>query len=437
MDESTRVGGAKGALVPVTRLAVAVARGADAGSFVELAPGETASVGTAEDNDVRLRDVLVSRYHVEIAPSREGIRVRDLGSTNGTFLGSARIEAAVVPRGTQLRLGESVIVVDAAEPKAPASPSADELPGLVIESDAMREIARRVRAIAALTSPVLVQGETGTGKELVTRAIHDLSSAQGGPFVVVDCGALPAALLEAELFGHEKGAFTGAERTRKGAFERAEGGSVFLDEVGELPLVAQATLLGVLERRCFRRVGGDQEIRTSARVLAATNRDLRQEVNRGTFRADLYYRLAVGRIGVPPLRERSEEIPALARHFAREISGTDAAIDEGVALALSRSSWPGNVRELRGAVERVLAFGPAEAGAPQDEPPRVERRGPERAEETPRYRDAKAAAIAAFERAYLTKLLEDAGQNVSEAARRARMDRPYLIALAKRYGLRG
>ena len=436
MDEATRVGGAKGTHGPVRSVAVAVARGADAGVLVELPPGEGASVGTAEDNAVRLRDPTVSRYHVEIAPSREGIRVRDLGSTNGTFLGSARLEAAIVPRGTQLRIGDTVILVDAAEARSASSIGEEGLPGLVIESDAMREIAKRVRSIAALSSPVLVQGETGTGKELVTRAIHDLSATKDGPFVVVDCGALPAALLEAELFGHEKGAFTGAERVRKGAFERAAGGSVFLDEVGELPLVAQASLLGVLERKSFRRIGGDHEIRSTARVLAATNRDLRQEVNRGTFRADLYYRLAVGRIGVPPLRERPEEIPALARHFAREIAGSDAAIDESVAAALARSSWPGNVRELRGAVERVIAFGPAEAGVSQTDAPPFEPRETERAEETPRYRDAKAAAIASFERAFLTKLLDESGQNVSEAARRARMDRPYLIALAKRYGLR-
>jgi transcriptional regulator with GAF, ATPase, and Fis domain len=436
MDESTRVGGAKSAQGPVTRLAIAVARGPDAGSFAEIGAGETASIGTAEDNDVRLRDPTVSRYHLELAPARDGIRVRDLGSTNGTFLGSVRIETAVVPRGTQLRVGDSVIVVDGAEPKAPVPPSMDELPGLVIASEPMREIARRVRSIAALASPVLVQGETGTGKELVTRAIHDLSPVKDGPFVVVDCAALPAALLEAELFGHEKGAFTGAERTRRGAFERAEGGSVFLDEVGELPLVAQATLLGVLERKSFRRVGGDVEIKTSARVLAATNRDLRQEVNRGAFRADLYYRLAVGRIGVPPLRDRPEEIPTLARHFARELTGTDSAIDDAVIEALSRSSWPGNVRELRGAVERVIAFGPAEAGVEQPPPgsqPKVDAAAIEGIE---RYRDAKAAAIAAFDREYLTKLLEETNHNVSEAARRARMDRPYLIALAKRYGLR-
>ncbi len=441
MDEPTREGSTRRALEPVTRLSIAVARGPDAGAYVELATGDAASIGTAEDNDLRLTDRTVSRYHLEITPSRDGIRVTDLGSTNGTFLGAVRLGAGIVPRGTQLRLGDTVLLVDAASAATSAPPSDVDLPGMVIVSDAMRDVAKRVHAIAPLPSPVLVQGETGTGKELVTRAIHDLGPRSGGPFVVVDCGALPAALLEAELFGHEKGAFTGAERARSGAFERADGGTIFLDEVGELPLVAQAALLGVLERRQFRKVGGDREQTVSVRVLSATNRDLRQEVNRGTFRADLYYRLAVGRVAIPPLRERPEEIAALARHFARELTGTEGALDDAVLAALSLGTWPGNVRELRGAVERVIAFGPAEAGvemATGSPPPEKSARETSdgEAEALPRYRDAKAEAIAAFDRAYLSKLLEGAGDNVSEAARRARMDRPYLIALLKRHGLR-
>jgi transcriptional regulator with GAF, ATPase, and Fis domain len=441
MDDPTREGNTRRALEPVTRLSIAVARGPDAGAFVELAAGDAASIGTAEDNDLRLTDRTVSRYHLEVTPTREGIRVTDLGSTNGTFLGSVRLGAGVVPKGTQLRLGDTVLLVDAASAAA-ASPAGElDLPGMVIVSDAMREVARRVRAIAPLPSPVLVQGETGTGKELVTRAIHDLGPKRGGPFVIVDCGALPAALLEAELFGHEKGAFTGAERARAGAFERADGGTIFLDEVGELPLVAQAALLGVLERRQFRKVGGDREQTVSVRVLSATNRDLRQEVNRGTFRADLYYRLAVGRVAIPPLRERPDEIPALARHFARELTGTEGALDDAVLRALALGAWPGNVRELRGAVERVIAFGPAEAGVePQTKAGTVEAAAALDHDDgeagLPRYRDAKAEAIAAFDRDYLSKLLEGADNNVSEAARRAKMDRPYLIALLKRYGLR-
>lgn len=437
MDEPTREGAARCPLDAVTRLTIAVARGADAGKMVEVQLGESASVGTATDNDLRLQDPTVSRYHLELAPTRDGIRVTDLRSTNGTFLGAVRLSEALVPRGTQLRLGGTTILVDASTSAQATQAQANELPGMVVASDSMRAVAQRVRATAALASPVLVQGETGTGKELVTRAVHDLGAHKDGPFVVVDCGALPAALLEAELFGHEKGAFTGAERTRAGAFERADGGSIFLDEVGELPLIAQAALLGVLERRRFRRVGSEREQSVSVRILSATNRDLRQEVNRATFRADLYYRLAGARIVIPPLRDRPEDIPALALHFARELTGHDGALDDVILEALSKQTWPGNVRELRATVERIIAFGAAEAGVEQvDAVPHSAEPEAAHSDELRRYRDAKADAVAAFDRAYLSRLLEQAENNVSEAARRAKMDRPYLIGLLKRYGLR-
>ncbi|MFO0551756.1 MAG: sigma 54-interacting transcriptional regulator [Polyangiaceae bacterium] len=444
MVEATRVGtSSRRPLEPVARLSVAVARGPDAGALAEPPAGDSLTIGTAADSGLRLQDPTVSRYHLEVTPTREGIRVADLGSTNGTFLGAVRVHFAVVPRGTQLRIGDSVLVLDAAASGEGAPSPSESLPSMVFDSDVMREVARRVRAVAALPSPALVQGETGTGKELVTRAIHDLGPASSGPFVVVDCGALPAALLEAELFGHERGAFTGAERARAGAFERADGGSIFLDEVGELPLPAQAALLGVLERRRFRRVGGEREQVVSVRVLSATHRDLRQEVNRGAFRADLYFRLAGARIVVPPLRERPSDIPLLARHFAREVAGTDDAIGAEVLEAFSVQSWPGNVRELRRAVEQLIAFGPAELAALVSSPrsssdssgPAPSSR-PDAPHEIERYRDAKATAISEFDRAYLSRLLGACANNVSEAARRARMDRPYLIELLKRYGLR-
>ncbi|MBL8743427.1 MAG: sigma 54-interacting transcriptional regulator [Myxococcales bacterium] len=430
MQDPTREGGARAALDPIEQLTVAVARGRDAGALIELAAGETASVGTAEDNDLRLHDPTVSRYHLELSPTKSGVRVTDLDSTNGTFVGAVRVYSASIPRGSQLRIGDTTIVVDASAGAERPPASEEPLPGMVIASEGMRELARRVRIIAKQSSAVLIQGETGSGKELVTRAIHDLGPHATGPFVVVDCGALPAALLEAELFGHEKGAFTSAERARAGAFERADGGSIFLDEIGELPSAAQAALLGVLERQRFRRVGGDREQSVSVRVLSATNRDLRMEVNRGTFRADLYYRLAAARVVIPPLRERAGEVSVLARHFARELSGTEDALDAETLAALEKQSWPGNVRELRAAVERVMAFGMAELGG--DAPPPLL---PDDAEIT-RYRDAKATAIAAFDRGYLTHLLAASKNNVSEAARRAQMDRPYLIALLKRHGIR-
>ena len=425
MSEPTREGTKLQSLEAVTRLSVVVARGPGAGAMVTTEPGASASVGTADDNDLRLGDPTVSRYHLELRPTPAGIVVTDLDSTNGTFAGGIRLRSAIVPRGAQLRLGDTVIVVDGAG-SGPAPTAPLDLPGMAFVSESMHEVARRVRGVAPLTGAVLVHGETGTGKELVSRAIHDLGPRAKGPFVTVDCGSLPASLLEAELFGHERGAFTGAERTRPGAFERADGGTLFLDEVGELPLPAQAALLGVLDRRRFRRLGGDREITVSVRITSATNRDLRSEVNRGTFRADLYYRLAGARIALPPLRARPEDVAILARRFALELTGDEGALGDDVLETLGRQTWPGNVRELRAAVEQVLAFGVDELPAPVPTPD----------PELDRYRDAKAAAIESFDRGYLGRLLEATEGNVSEAARRARMDRPYLTALLKRYDLR-
>ena len=424
----------------VRRLSIAVARGPDAGRLIEPEAGKGASVGTAPDNDLVLADPTVSRYHLELEPGQDGIAVRDLGSRNGTFAGAVRVREGIVPRGAQLRIGDTVLVVDAADAVAPPEAAPPEIPGMVFASAAMHEVARRVRMLADHMTTVLVQGETGTGKELVARGVHELGARKSGPFVVVDCGSLPATLLEAELFGHEKGAFTGAERARAGAFERSDGGTVFLDEVGELPLVAQASLLGVLERRRFRRVGGDREVEVDVRVVSATNRDLRQEVNRGSFRADLYYRLAGARVVLPPLRDRPEDIPVLVRHFAMELTGSeDLPLSEETLAALAAQHWPGNVRELRSAVERAVAFGASELEAMLDEPSAArdsQAPPPTGAEPLERYRDAKAKAIATFERGYLAKLIERSGGNASEAARQAKMDRPYLLALLRRYGLR-
>ena len=442
-DERTREV-SRTTLEKVHRLSIAVARGHDAGKLVECEAGHIASVGTAADNDVVLNDDAVSRYHLELAVGPDGIAVRDLGSTNGTFAGNVRVRDAVVPRGSQLRVGATVLLLDAADAPRPATEGEPELPGMVFASEAMRDVARRVRMLAAVSTSVLVHGETGAGKELVARAVHELGPKKGRPFVVVDCASIAPTLLEAELFGHEKGAFTGAVRERAGAFERADGGTVFLDEVGELPALAQASLLGVLERKRFRRVGGDKEISVDVRVVSATNRDLRSEVNRGSFRADLYFRLAGARVVVPPLRERPEDVAVLVRHFALEMTGTEALpIAPELLAALAEQHWAGNVRELRSAVERVVAFGASDLGAMLEDAapaaPRTPSATPKaKADDAPieRYRDAKANAVAAFEQSYLASIIERCEGNASEAARRAQMDRPYLLALLRRYGLR-
>jgi DNA-binding NtrC family response regulator len=395
--------------------------------------GARLSVGTSEDNALVLVDPAVSRYHLELHRTKEGVEVIDLGSRNGTWLGNVRITRAVVPAGTSLRIGDTTLVVEDAgssleQPPADV-PRSTELVG---ESEAIREVARLVHRVARVDSSVLIQGETGTGKEVVARAIHEASPRRDKDLVVVDCGSLPATLIASTLFGHEKGAFTGADQRRAGAFERASGGTVMLDEIGELPLDLQPALLGVLERRAFTRVGGSQSISVDVRVLAATHRDLRAEVNAGRFRADLYYRLAVAKILVPPLRERPDDIEPLVAHFVQRLTGVAELGPLAPALdQLKAHPWSGNVRELRNVVEAALVMGELDLGTGAPRPTSTAAPG---AIDT--YRDARAAALTRFEVDYLKTLIERADGNASEAARIARMDRPYLLTLLRKHGLR-
>ncbi|HSR95914.1 MAG TPA: sigma 54-interacting transcriptional regulator, partial [Kofleriaceae bacterium] len=404
------------------------------------------SVGTARDNALVVGDFTVSRYHIEVAVRGNGIAVTDLGSTNGTYIGAVRIERAFVPPGTLLKLGGTTIRFDDAVRRAVPVPHAGargELAGMIAVSPQMLRLFADVERVAAAPTSVLIVGESGTGKERVAEALHARSLRAPSPLVTIDCGALSSSLLASELFGHERGAFTGADRTHKGAFERAEDGTVFLDEIGELPAADQSALLGVLERRRFRRVGGSTDLDLEARVIAATNRDLRAEVNNGRFRQDLYHRLAVVVLRLAPLRERREDIPVLIEHFARDLgaSGSIEALFGAEQLACwHKHPWPGNVRELRNAVEAALVVGPqllseepahaapaaAHPGAPGSDPD---------APLLP-YKDQRATVVRDFERAYLTRLMAQAGGNVSQAARIAKMDRSHLIDLLHRHGLK-
>jgi len=319
------------------------------------------------------------------------------------------------------------------------------VPGLVAESTAMLEALGTLQRIAQSNASVLLQGETGTGKEVLARAVHELSDRRDRPFEVIDCGSMSPALVASELFGHERGAFTGAHGERAGVFERAHQGTVFLDEIGELPLDLQPTLLGVLERRRFRRLGGTRERSIDVRVVSATHRDLRAEAHSGTFRPDLYFRLAVTRIMVPPLRERRADVLPLIEHFAHQLTGDSQLhpFDSDALAALETHSWPGNVRELRNLVESALATGTValddweyapsglhptdgSASAMLDEPslPLLP------------FREARARANHVFERQYVTNLIQSCHGNASEAARRAQMDRPYLLSLLRKHGLR-
>src|SRR5215470_10944431 len=347
----------------VSTLRVEVVDGPDRGKHV--IGGDVVSVGTARDNALAIADFTVSRYHLDVSVRPGGILVTDLGSTNGTYIGAVRIERAFVPPGTLLRLGGTTIRFDDAVRRAVPAPhggARGELAGMIAVSPQMLRLFADVERVAATPTSVLIVGESGTGKERVAEALHARSPRSRSPLVTIDCGALSSNLLASELFGHERGAFTGADRLHKGAFERAEAGTVFLDEIGELPAADQASLLGVLERRRFRRVGGSQEIEVGARVIAATNRDLRAEVNNNRFRHDLYHRLAVVVLRLPPLRERREDILPLVRHFARELGALEPIDQVFGAEQLARwqrHPWPGNVREVRNAVEAALVVGPS------------------------------------------------------------------------------
>jgi DNA-binding NtrC family response regulator len=420
----------------VRTVAVEVTEGADKGKRWE---GDAGVIGTAPDASLVLTDETVSRYHLRIAAAPEGVRISDVGSTNGTFFGQARIGEAVLPAGVSLRLGRTELSVRAGVPSTVELHDEDQLGELRGRSQPIRRLMSQVRAVGQSNATVLLIGETGTGKELVARAVHQLSPRAKGPFVTVDCASITPTLMAAELFGHEKGSFTGASATTDGAFARSDGGTVFLDEIGELPIELQSTLLGVLERRRFCRVGGSREIDVDVRVVAATNRDLRREVNRAAFRADLYYRLAVVTLEVPPLRDRPSDIPILLEHFAREEGHTkdlSSLISEDTLARLQQHSWPGNVRELKNFVLATLATGqpapflhpvPSEEGAAQD---------PFGAFLDQKYAEARAAIVSRFERRYLEHLLEQTAGNVSHAARRADMARSHLNDLLRRYGLR-
>jgi len=396
--------------------------------------GTELTIGTAEGNQLVLSDPTVSRHHCAIRVSPRGFQLVDLGSTNGTWLAGFRIDSAYLKPATTFRVGSMTVRFDWLDDEIREELSADDRFGDALgQSPAMRRIFAMAAKVAAADITVLLEGETGTGKGLLADLIHRQSQRASGPFVVVDCGAIPPTLIESELFGHEKGAFTGAHAARIGAFEAAQGGTVFLDEIGELPLDLQTKLLRALEERTIKRVGSTRPVRLDVRVIAATNRDLREAVNAGRFRADVYYRLAVVRMRLPPLRDRREDIPLLVNHYYRIFTGDDAAVaPASLVTPLAAQGWPGNVRELRSAVERaVLMADPVwSESEPEESPPSSSPAFDDRLS----FREAKERAVAAWERRYLTELVERNAGNLSRAARAARMDRAHLRELLRRYG---
>jgi DNA-binding NtrC family response regulator len=352
---STRVRGPR-IVVHYAKVRLEVTRGPDTGLAFDMA-GQLARVGTADDNHLVLKDDTVSRYHLDLEPTPAGLRVRDAGSTNGVFADAARIYDAVLPLGSRLRLGDTEILTSPLDETVEREQTTrDRFGDLLGCTSHMRELFADLERIAATDVTLLIEGETGTGKDLVAESVHGASARNGGPFIVFDCGAVSPALAESELFGHERGAFTGATHTHEGVFEQAEGGTLFLDEIGELPKELQPKLLRVLEKRQVRRVGGTKVIPFDARVLAATNRHLRAEVARGDFREDLYFRLAAATVAVPALRERMEDLPLLVEHFLalERPPRSIRDIPKDVWELFRSYRWPGNVRELRNAVQRLL-----------------------------------------------------------------------------------
>lgn len=422
--------------VTVGNLEVEILEGPDAGQKTET-DDEVLTIGNAQGNFFALTDRTVSGYHLELTRRKDGIHVKDLGSTNGTLLGDVSLREGVVPNATVLKLGNTRLRVSLGRGRSVEVYEQDHLGDLLGRSEIMRRLMARIQRVALANVPVLLSGESGTGKELVARAIHQKSPRAGKPFVTVDCGVLSPNLVASELFGHEKGSFTGADRQHIGAFERANGGTLFLDEIGELPPELQPQLLGALERRRFHRVGGRQEISIDVRVVSATNRDLRSEVNSGGFRIDLFYRVAVVSLAIPALRQRVEDLPLLVEHFVREAGhdgDLEAVVSAEILAQLRDYRWPGNVRELRNWVEATLAIGEAQELANLDSRPSAPS-GADVLVDLP-YKDARHEVLTDFETRYCGHLMQACEGNVSQAARRARMDRSYLIKLLQRHGLK-
>ncbi len=409
------------------------------------------SIGAMDDNDLVLNEDTVSRYHCKVVQEEEGYLLTDLGSTNGTYINGVRIREAYLQEGCALRLGNLEMVFSYDDEKLPIVPSQDDRLGKLIGRNVkMREIYGIIEKIAPTGTTVIIEGETGTGKEVVAQCIHNLSSRSSGPMMVFDCGAVPENLIESELFGHEKGSFTGAIMTRKGIFEMAHGGTLFLDELGELSLDLQPKLLRVLEQREIRRVGTSKSIRVDVRLIAATNRHLEEEVRAGRFRQDLFYRLSVVRIMIPPLRERPEDIPLLAQHFLdtgpfnRTPGGglRASSISPEALNLLSGYKWPGNVRELLNVIERAVSFAEGPRIETKDLPDQLHPSQPQREREVEAFpesgiafKEAKGKWVSSFERDYLIKLLARNKGNISHAAKEAEIDRKYFRKLMRKHGI--
>jgi transcriptional regulator with PAS, ATPase and Fis domain len=408
---------------------IEVKRGPDVGREARI-DRPSFVVGTGDAADLRLTDGTVSREHLRITLTPGGVRLRDEGSKNGTFLGKLRLADATLSGDTTVELGATTLALrlEKSTTDLALSPSV-RFGDAIGVSVAMRHLFATLEQAAASSATILLEGESGVGKEVLAKAVHARSPRAKGPFVVVDCGAMPANLVEAELFGHEKGAFTGASETRRGLFEAASGGTVFLDEIGEMPLDLQPKLLRAIEEREVRPVGGRASRPVDVRIVAATHRKLAEAARRGDFRQDLYYRLAVVRVTVPALRERPEDVVPLAMSFLRARGDANPSIPADLAAILSGYAWPGNVRELRNVIERYAVLGTTSGAGLLDESPREP---PRQSLARMPFHEARRLVLDRFERAYLEDVLERANGVVARAAELAEVARPSLYRMLDR-----
>ncbi len=407
---------------------------------------EAFTIGSGKQNDLSINDSTISKRHCEIKAEENGYSITDLDSTNGTFVQGLRISSAYLNPGSEFQLGKTHIVFCPLmeEREIPLS-SCEAFGGMLGRSTAMRRVFHIAETYSPTDATIMITGETGTGKEIMAEEIHKHSRRNKRPFIVIDCAAMAKDLIESELFGHVKGAFTGANADREGAFEHADGGTVFLDEIGDLAPELQPKLLRVLEKREIRRVGDNRVKKINVRIICATNRRLDEEVNAGRFREDLYYRLSVVRIELPPLRRRKEDIALIAKRFITDLNGPLAMKQvlnfESTIEILKRHDWPGNVRELRNLIEvAFLAAKPpvdlsAFLGLGRFIPAAMKEDDEIFHADRP-FKDAKNDLIDEFERKYVKDLLERNGNNVSQSARAAGIERAYLQRLMKKYDIK-
>ena len=344
---------------PIRKMTLTILSGHDAGKQM-ISERPIIRLGADPLCDMILSDPTVSRNHAEIRQRGQHYHLVDLNSTNGTFLNDIRVDSISLTPGATFRLGRTEVRFDVTTEKvAIRTTQRTQYDNIIGQSQALREIFSILDRVAPSELSVVIEGETGSGKELIARALHDHSERKDGPFVVFDCSAFPASLLESELFGHEKGAFTGAVGRHIGVFERADGGTLFFDELGELDMEFQAKFLRVLETGQLRRVGGEKTIEVDVRMVSATNRNLKEMVESKDFRSDLFFRLAQVRFLLPPLRERKEDIPLLIEHFLEqqaERTGRKPMFEPASLHWLQQYEWPGNIRELRNAIEKAVAL---------------------------------------------------------------------------------